>query len=95
VDILISQINELIVQRMDQTVDVALDHIREMPAELEVEQLREMDRWLALLVLSLATEKSFRPALFRRMSYRELRSRGLPSLLYLKRTRGLGHARVL
>jgi hypothetical protein len=48
--------------------------------------LREMDRWLALLVLTLSYNCGWTGKAFRRMSFKELRRQGLPSLLHFKRT---------
>jgi hypothetical protein len=43
------------------------------------EQLKELDRWLALTILQLTYRRGFKKGAFRRRSYRALRQMGLPS----------------
>ena len=52
-------------------------------------QLRELDRWLALLVLKIALGRGFKKGGFKRYPPATLRQMGLPSLLHLRRTHGL------
>jgi hypothetical protein len=48
-------------------------------------QLRELDRWLAEEVLSLAFEGGRKRSYFRRLPFRRLRQMGLPSLVHRRR----------
>ena len=51
-------------------------------------QLRELDRWLALVVLRATFRRGFSKGNFRRCGFSKLRSLGLPSLSHLRRTNG-------
>lgn len=59
-------------------------------AVTDASQLRELDRWIALLVLSTAYGGGHRKGLFKRCSFATLRREyGLPSLLHRWRSHGL------
>ncbi len=49
------------------------------------QQLRELDRWIALTVVRLAVGGAHKRSLFNQVSYRRLRALGLPSLVHLRR----------
>ncbi len=51
--------------------------------------LKELDRWLGLMILSLASNKGYTQGRFHLTSFGTLRREGLPSLLHLRRTGGL------
>ncbi|MBX7136895.1 MAG: hypothetical protein K1X83_02840 [Oligoflexia bacterium] len=51
-------------------------------------QLRELDRWLELLVIKSAHRRGFKKGHFSKFPPRLLRQLGLPSLLHLRRTHG-------
>lgn len=53
------------------------------------QQLRELDRWIHLSVVSSVSDKGFRKGNFRSVPPRLLRKLGLPSLLHLHRTHEL------
>jgi hypothetical protein len=67
-------------------LDYYLKHVR------DERQLREIDRWLAEETLAIAFENGHRKGNFRRISFRQLRALGLPSLLH--RSRQLRHGQI-
>ena len=53
------------------------------------QQLRELDRWIAVTVVRLAVGGAHKRSLFKKVSYRRLRTLGLPSLVHLRRCSAL------
>lgn len=62
-------------------------YLREVSDENE---LRDLDRWLCLSLLQEVLQSGFSKANFRNYRPRDLRKRGLPSLLHIKRTQRHG-----
>ncbi len=56
-------------------------------------QLRLLDRWVAEEILSIAFQKGHRKGNFRRLSFRQMREMGLPSLCHRRRLLRHGHIR--
>lgn len=52
----------------------------------DIEQLKELDRWIALQILRAVHGEGFSKAHFKNSSWKDLRSLGLPSLVHHRRT---------
>lgn len=88
----IQQLIKLSIKNMEEGIrsvallDYYLDHTSDEA------QLKDLDRWLALEILSQALDKGHNKGLFKRYSFQQLRQWGLPSLLH--RSKKLRHGQL-